>query len=349
MATFTDPASRVERMMRANEQIIADAYVTTVRRLRAQATLAEIERAIVLGTERQVLEGQLEATATILGNSWPATFVASGEKTAAFVSAALSGRQVVQKVEITVSFDGTNQRAVDQMRANQLRLVRGFSEGQRAATRTALSEAVAAGKNPREAARAFRQSIGLTSRQAQAVANFRRLLEEQSLEALTRQLRDKRFDGTVRRAFAAGEPLNQVQIDRMVQRYYERSVKLRAETIARTEALRSTNAGTKELYDQAIEAGSLRADELVRTWETARDERVRDFENGAQTSHATMQGQQTGPTGFFTSGAGNQTQNPGQFGIGFEDVNCRCVITTRFTDTAVREAAGAFQFEILGG
>ncbi len=348
MTTFLDPKSRVERMLAANERVIAEAYVLLVRRLRGQATEEQLAEAIVLGTERNALN-QLESTAQLLGSAWSETFVDSGRRTGVFVSAALSGHNVVQKVHISVIFDQTNLRAQDQMRANSLRLVRGFSQGQRAATQQALVEAVGAGVNPRVAARAFRNSIGLTARQTRAVANFRRLLREQSLEALTRQLRDRRFDGTVRRAFRAGEPLSGRQIDRMVQRYYERSVKHRAEVIARTEALRSTHAGTKELYDQAIEQGALRADDLVRTWETAKDERVRDFSGGAQTSHASMQGQQTDPQGFFTSGAGNQTQNPGQFGIGFEDVQCRCVVTTRFTDSAVAGAPGAFTFEIIGG
>lgn len=348
MTTFIDPASRMERMILANEKLIAAAYIVTVRRLRGAATEAQLAEMIALGIERNAFD-QLEATAQILGNSWAEAFISAGRKTGVFVSSALSGRKVVQKVEITVSFDQTNERATAQMRANSLRLVRSFSAGQRAATQTALAEAIQAGLNPRDAARAFRNSIGLTSRQTQAVANFRRLLQEQSLEALTRELRDRRFDSAVRRAFAAGEPLSRAQIDRMVRRYYERSVKHRAEVIARTEALRSTHAGTQELYAQAIEGGTLRADDLVRTWETAQDERVRDFATGAQTSHATMQGQQTGATGAFVSGAGNQTLHPGAFGVAMEDVQCRCVITTRFTDAAIAPAAGGITFQIIGG
>ena len=338
----------MERMVTANERRIATAYVVMVRRLRAAAPIAEVQQAILFGVERNIFD-QLEATAQLLGESWVESFVDAGRKTGVFVSSALSGRKVVQKQEITIIFDQTNVRATDQMRANSLRLVTNFSAGQRAATQQALVEAVQAGLNPRDAARAFRNSIGLTARQTRAVANFRRLLGEQSLEALTRELRDRRFDSTVRRAFGAGEPLSPSQIDRMVDRYYARSVKHRAEVIARTEALRSAHAGTQELYDQAIGAGTLRADELFRTWITAGDERVRDFDDGP-TSHVVMNGQQRPVNEPFRSGAGSQLMFPGDPAApGFDTVQCRCVVTTRFTDSAVAGAPGGIQFEIIGG
>ena len=108
----------------------------------------------------------------------------------------------------------------------------------------------------------------------------------------------------------------------MVERYRQRWVKHRAEVIGRTEALRSVHEGVDEMYQQAIEAGELQADQLIEIWNTARDERVRG-------SHAAMHLQERRPDELFTSGAGNLTRHPGGFGIAAEDIQCRCAKSHR--------------------
>ena len=162
--------------------------------------------------------------------------------------------------------------------------------------------------------------------------NYRRLLgrvSEGDSEALTRQLRDRRFDPTVRRAVAAREPLSQAQIDRMVERYRARYVKYRAEVIGRTEALRAVHAGNDEAYRQAIDGGAIDLDELQRTWVTARDERVRP-------THRVAGGQVRGINEPFIVG-GAQLRYPGDpRGPAKETIQCRCALTTRFV---TRDAA----------
>ena len=170
------------------------------------------------------------------------------------------------------------------MQGERLRFIREFTDSQRDATRVALVDGIERGLNPIEQARNFRSSVGLTARQQEAVINYRRLLGragEGDSEALTRQLRDRRFDPTVRRAVAGREPLSQAQIDRMVERYRERYIKYRAEVIGRTEALRAVHAGNDEGYRQAIDGGAIDLDEIQRTWVTARDERVRETHRDA--------------------------------------------------------------------
>jgi hypothetical protein len=229
------------------------------------------------------------------------------------------------------------------MRDNQLRLVTNFTEQQRRATQSALIAGIQEGKNPREIARIFRNSIGLTQQQEKWVRNYERALRDLDNAALARELRDRRFDPTVRRAIERGEPLSKAQIDKMVGRYRQRALKLRSETIARTEGLRVVHEGTDEMYRQAIESGQLRADQLIREWNTAGDEVVRDFANGSPTSHRTMHHQQRLVGEPFVSGAGNMTMHPGAFGIGFEDINCRCLVTTRILKLSeLTGAAGAF-------
>lgn len=159
--------------------------------------------------------------------------------------------------------------------------------------------------------------------------NYERQLRELDRGALARELRDSRFDRTVRGAINRGEPLTQGQIDKMVARYRQRALKLRSQTIARTEGLRVAHEGVDEMYRQAIESGQLQGDQLIRIWRTALNERVRDFSTGAQTSHRTMHGQKRLVGESFVSGGGNLTLNPGAFGVALEDINCRCLVSTR--------------------
>lgn len=225
---------------------------------------------------------------------------------------------------VPTAFDATGRRALSALQTNRLRLVTAYTQQQTQATTQAIQRSILDGVNPREVARDFRDSIGLTPRQERAVANYRRLLQEnRTSEALSRRLRDARFDGSIEAAGEAGKPLSEEHIERMVARYRERSLKRRAESIARTESLRALNAGQHATIQQAVDDGSIPAEMVVREWKTARDERVRP-------SHAMMNGQKRGPGEPFVSGLGNLLLHPGDESAPGEDtIECRCVVVTR--------------------
>jgi len=208
------------------------------------------------------------------------------------------------------------------MQQERLRLIRNFTADQREATRSALTDGIRRGLNPRDQARMFRDSIGLTGRQQAAVNNYRRLLEEGNSEALQRQLRDRRFDPTVRRAIRTGEPLTTAQIDRMVSRYSDRMRSYRATVIARTEALRAVHQGTEELYRQAIDEGHLNSDQLMRTWHDADDRRVR-------ASHNRLDGLERRIGDTFPGDEGPLRFPGDPEAPAAETVQCRCVLSTR--------------------
>ena len=73
------------------------------------------------------------------------------------------------------------------------------------------------------------------------------------------------------------------------------------------------------MYQQAIDDGTLQSTQIVRTWITAKDERVRS-------SHAVLNGQRRNygePWGVL--------RYPGDPSApAAETVQCRCVLTTRF-------------------
>lgn len=283
------------------------------------------------------LAGELDFEAIITSGTGDLVMDAAGavmrkfasEVNARFVIAgADTANWIAQNVNVVVDFDMVNELAVEAMRANRVRLVREFTEQQRDLFTQILADAQIAGRNPRETARLLKQSLGLTRRQAEAVENYRRALEMGSRDALQRALRDRRYDRTVEAAIEGTKTLTPEQIDRMVDRYRERYVAYRATMIARTEALRAVHQGAEAMYQQAFEAGVLAPTDLVRTWLTAGDERVRG-------SHSFMHEQQRPVGEPFLSGDGNYLMYPGDPDApGSETIHCRCVLTTVFAQDA---------------
>jgi uncharacterized protein with gpF-like domain len=307
-------AEKIDRMVRDMEPALAAAFFSSLRLIRDKFTLALLEELISRGAIDQAIK-IAEQAAQKLGTAWTMGYNRAGQEAAEAL-----GRAVA---DIVIDFDITNWRAVEVARENQLRLVREFSDEQRAVTRDIIRQGVQDGENPRVTARKIRESIGLTRKQQQSVENFRRMLETRDRTALTRALRDRRFDPTIERAIRSGRPLTEAQIDNMVDRYRERMLKMRAETIARTEALRAVNQATHQMFNQAVEMGLLQQNNIIQEWNTAKDERVRG-------THQAMHGQ-IRPFGVpFTTGSGASLMYPGDpAGPARETINCRCAVGTR--------------------
>lgn len=329
----------------AAERRLAAGWAIVVASMRDARSLDELAELLSAGRFEDATRIVLVAARRFAG-AWQDEFVKAGKAAAEDIESAL---RKVSRGEVVIDFDQVNEGAVRVMRENQLRLVREVSDQQRRAMREAMQDGVTRGLNPRDQARAFRDAIGLTQRQVQAVNNYRRLLTQNDPESLRRALRDKRFDAATRKALRDGKPLTKKQVDNMVSRYRERMLKHRRETIARTESLRSVHEGTFRMFKQAVEQGNLAANELSREWNTAGDERVRTFEStGGKTSHASMHGQVVrGLEEPFTSGGGNKLLYPGDPSApGYDTIVCRCAVGVRM-DLKASDAA-ALRVEVIG-
>ena len=102
------------------------------------------------------------------------------------------------------------------------------------------------------------------------------------------------------------------KLAKRIEGVFKQSRGPRSRMIARTEMGRAQNFAHHEAHKQA---GIEKQD-----WLTSTDERVRG-------SHRSMHRQKRKTDEWFVSGAGNQAQYPGGFGLSSEDINCRCVIT----------------------
>ena len=229
-------------------------------------------------------------------------------------------------------FDVRNSRAEAWLRDKSSTLVTRLTDDARQNVRTVITQGMEEGRNPRNVAldivgrvdpvtkKRTGGIVGLAANQEEWVTNTRRDLLELNDHYFTRELRDKRFDGIVRKAIADGKPLDSATVEKLVGRYRDKALKYRGDMIARTEALQSLNASEYESIRQAVDAGITREQDVQREWDSAGDSRVR-------WSHRKMDGQRVGLDEPFVTPSGARMRFPGDTSLGApgkEIIACRC-------------------------
>jgi len=174
--------------------------------------------------------------------------------------------------------------------------------------------------------------VGLPGNFAQFVINAREQLlggnPDEMRKYLQRIRRDRRFDGIVNRAIAAGKPVARADVDKIAGRYAERLMKTYAEMLSKAEALESFGAGRDQVYEQLIEQG-LNRDWVTKTWRDRGDKKVRH-------THSAMGGQEVQKDQPFQSPNGALLRYPGDSSLGAgwsERANCRCTAIYRIRRT----------------
>ena len=305
--------ARLEALIARFERRFGAEWAQQLERLRTGLPLAVLIRhldttdveAIEADVDR-LLQGALDQTFAVS----TAAFLAGGQERIA---------QLNQALKLQLAFDLVAEQTVQVLRSRQLQFVREVGEETRLALRQSLERSLREGIHPTEAARRFRASIGLTRRQEQAVHTFRRGLETLDRTVLERQLRDRRFDRTIRQALRSQVPLKPEQIDRMVDRYRARFLKHRAETIARTETLGAIHGASHQAFVQV--AGQLEpGQQLRRFWVYTHDNRTRD-------AHVRIPGlnpQGVEPEGRYRTPLGPLRYPHDPAGTPANIINCRC-------------------------
>lgn len=312
---------------------IRDAFIEAVRDISDQAQIGEIERALnkgdIIGAYEAlyVEKSAFSRFSRVIGNAYDAGGIATID--------GLGRLRDQSGARFVVRFDGRNRRAEEWLKDHSSNLVTRIVDEQRTVIRDHLRNGMEAGQNPRNvaldvagrinAATGRREGgvVGLSAPMERYVANARAELVSGDMRAyLARVRRDKRFDRTVIKALNAGKGLPAEVASKIVNRYSDSLLKLRAETISRTEALASLHAAQNEATLQLIDTGKVSADQVTRIWDATEDKRTRP-------DHVEANGQSVGLYQAFEIG-GTRMMYPGDPAGGAANViNCRCNLTIR--------------------
>lgn len=160
------------------------------------------------------------------------------------------GEKTVQRLNFDMRFDLLNPKCVEYIRSETGKKIVEITEETRQAVRDIVRRAFEEGGHPYEQAEKIQKVVGLTSRQANAVLNYRqRLLDEGKSKAT---------------------------VDKLSKEYADRLLKDRAENIARTETINAANAGYYMSLVEAEDNGLLDTAETEMEWVCTHDDRLCD-------------------------------------------------------------------------
>jgi hypothetical protein len=123
------------------------------------------------------------------------------------------------------------------------------------------------------------------------------------------------------RAYREETALSEADKQLSIRQYSSQLLRERGETIARTESITALRAGRHEGFEQLVESGNVRPDQITRVWDATGDARTRE-------DHLEMDGQEV--VGFdapFIAPDGSQMMFPGDTSLGApgkQTIQCRC-------------------------
>jgi len=162
-----------------------------------------------------------------------------------------SGRRVklprIEKAVLSYRFDADRPEARQWAEKEAANLIREISAEQREVIREVVVRSQGGEFTVAQVARQVRGTIGLTSRQAQWVENFRQ----------------RKIDEARDRGVSAERAPEVVQSE--VDRYHKRIHRYRSETIARTETIRASSEGRREAWQQGMDEGFI-SPEAEKRW-----------------------------------------------------------------------------------
>lgn len=235
---------------------------------------------------------------------------------------------------IDIKFGVTHKPTQEWLAKSSAEFVKQINDSTLETIRAVVSDGYKHGRNPRVVATELIGKVDATGKRVGGVINLTRhqqtYVTNARIELATlndayfnRARRDKRFDAMVRKAIDTNTPLTDKQAAVIANAYSEGLIKMRAEAIARTEALRSISSGRHQAMVQAIEKGELHPDDVTRVWSSTMDKRTRD-------SHAWMNKQEVRHDEPFRTADGAAIMYPcDPAAPAAESIQCRCYEITR--------------------
>ncbi|MFK0273654.1 phage minor head protein [Ensifer sp. NPDC090286] len=213
-------------------------------------------------------------------------------------------------------------------------MVTHITDDQRQGICHALEAGLARGANPRATAldvvgrvnRVTKQReggvIGLTRHQIAFIERARVNLASGDPKLMSEyfelKTRDKRFDRAIAAAIRDGRPITGDALGKIIGRLRDKNLVLRGEMLARTETMMALGSARDEAIRQQIEGGKVQAQDVIKTWRSAGDNRVRH-------SHRHLNGKTVGLDETFQSPSGSILRYPGDPRAPISEISgCRC-------------------------
>lgn len=167
--------------------------------------------------------------------------------------------------------------------------------------------------------------LGLTTQQADSIISGRAKLASGDpalmREYLDLKLRDKRFDGTIKKAIAEGRAIKGAELDRIIQGHQTKALGYRGKLIARNETFTAQAAGRHEAYRQLAE--SPKVEKVTKKW-------VHGHSVKPRPDHVAMDGETIDLDEVFVMDDGARMAHPHDPAGGAEhSLNCRCTLFYR--------------------
>lgn len=327
----------LQALMRKMEPQVARAFIAAIRDLTSNVRFNDLVAAI----ERNDLEAAIRAI-----DMEPAVFarltgtIAESFSAGGAIVAGGTAWRGATGGRVVVRWDMANPRAEKYIREMNSKITGWFTSEAREIIRDTMADGYALGRGPRQiglelvgrVTAAGRQGgvVGLSAPQAKYVQNMRRYIESGDIASyLNMNKRDKRYDAMVKRG-----DLSSTKIDKITQRYSDRLLKLRGDTIARTETAQAVEAGRFEAFEQYQEKTGVPDEAIVRRWDHAGGKTSRDW-------HDAMNGMEvTGLSQPFITPRGAALMFPCDTSLGAgadEVVNCRCMQTIRINYKVLKD------------
>jgi hypothetical protein len=260
---FRDASYRqqIAQLTQSMEASARKAFLASIADIKSRVVLRQVRDALKAGDVSAVVSA-LNLDAAAYAPLSQAVAGAYGEGGAWQVDA-VKWKDPQTLASVVVRWDMTNPRATQWLAEySSSRITGGLIEDQVAAVRRVISTGYDLGRGPNDIAldivgrigqNGRRQGgvLGLSDQMTEWSGNMRRYLAEDPARALNMKL-GQREKTAIQAALREERPLTKKQIDTIVGRYENNLLRLRGETIGRTETAQAVNAGRTEAMRQGL-------------------------------------------------------------------------------------------------
>lgn len=330
----------IQAVLAKLEPAVYRAFLAAIARIRSQVRIGDLVAAIRAGNVQAAMD-TLRLDRTQFGALDRAISEAQYQG-AIMAETQLQRLRLVPQPFGTVGafgYDARHPRAEELARTQAGNLIQGIIDDQKDAIRKALTAGIQSGTGPMEVARDIVGRInratgqrtggivGLTSQMTDWVISAEDELASTDpaklRNYLTRERRDGRFDRAVKTAIQTGKPVPREIATKALMHYKNGLLQLRGERISRTEAITGLRAGRHEGYQQLVDSGKIRADQVIKTWRAVSDGRTRH-------DHQILNGETVKGLGALFVSPHGAMEYPGDSSHGADPaafVNCRCFMS----------------------